>query len=490
MKITRSSVATPFISVILKWCGKKWGKAMPELEIAEIAAAVSGTVSQASRVRSFRAFQFDTRAMKANALFFAMRTQKSDGHDHVKDLAAIPGAGAVVRKDFAAGKLRLPLIRVDDPLQAAQKLAAHVRQKYRSLKYIGITGSAGKTTTKEFIFQILSHKYRCFRSPQNWNNWIGLPFSLLQMSGREEAAVFELAMSDPGIGEIDRLAGILKPDVAVLLNVFPVHLEFLKSLANAARAKCEILNHLAADGCAFVNGDAPLLRRAASGGKGLRIFFGGRAGSNQIVLEKVSRENGCSRLRIDFFGIAEEFVAPLVNRLHAENLFAAILVAQRLGMKNFEIQEAVSRLQPLSGRGQIRRLGRFTVIDETYNSNPEALKRTLHWVDREYQQKKAAVLGDMLELGEKELDFHREIGRYFSGLHFDLLLTVGRRAEKIAAAAKKAGYPAARIKCFAQAEDAGKYLRVALPRKTETVVLFKGSRGLVLEKAIAEFIHE
>ena len=96
------------------------------------------------------------------------------------------------------------------------------------LKYVGITGSAGKTTTKEFIYQILSHKYRCFRSPQNWNNWIGLPFSLLQMSGREEAAVFELAMSDPGIGEIDRLAEILKPDVAVLLNVFPVHLEFLK----------------------------------------------------------------------------------------------------------------------------------------------------------------------------------------------------------------------------------------------------------------------
>lgn len=463
---------------------------MPELEIAEIAAAVSGTVSRASRGRSFKAFQFDTRAMKANALFFAMRTPKADGHDHVKDLAAIPGAGAVVRKDFSAGKLNLPLIRVDDPLQAAQKLAAHVRQKYRSLKYIGITGSAGKTTTKEFIFQILSQKYRCFRSPQNWNNWIGLPFSLLQMSGREEAAVFELAMSDPGIGEIDRLAGILKPDVAVLLNVFPVHLEFLKSLANAARAKCEILNHLAADGCAFVNGDAPLLRRAASGGKGLRIFFGSRAGSNQIVLKKVSRENGCSRLHIDFFGIAEEFVAPLVSRLHAENLFAAILVAQRLGMKNFEIQEAVSMLRPLAGRGQIRRLGRFTIIDETYNSNPEALKRTLHWVDREYKQKKAAVLGDMLELGEKELDFHREIGRYFSGLHFGLLLTVGRRAEKIAAGAQKAGYPAARIKCFAAAAEAGSYLRGAFMGQTEAVVLFKGSRGMALEKAIAEFAHE
>jgi len=463
---------------------------MPELEIAEIAAAVSGTISQAARVRSFKSFQFDTRVMKANSLFFAMRSATADGHDHVAELAGIPGAGAVVRKDFRARNKAVPLIRVDDPLLAAQRLAAHVRQKYRSLKYIGITGSAGKTTTKEFVFQILSHKYRCFRSPQNWNNWIGMPFSLLQMSGSEQAAVFELAMSDPGIGEIDRLAGILKPDVAVLLNVFPAHLEFLKTLANAVRAKCEILNHLAADSCAFVNGDLPLLRRTAAGGKGQRIFFGERPGSNQMVLKKVSRENNCSRLRIDFFGIEEEFVAPLVNRLHIENLFAAILVAQRLGMKDFEIQEAVSRLQPLSGRGQIRRRGKFTVIDETYNSNPQALKKTLQWVDREYRQKKAAVLGDMLELGEKELVFHREIGRCFSGLHFDLLLTVGRRAEQIAAAARKSGYPAARIKCFALAEEAGSYLRGALAPKVETVVLFKGSRGMALEKSIAEFVHE
>jgi len=238
---------------------------MPELELAEIAAAVSGTVNRAGRDRRFRNFQFDTRAMKGDALFFAMRTPKADGHDHVKDLAVLPGAGAVVRKDFAAVRASMPLVRVDDPLQAAQKLAAYVRQKYRSLKYVGITGSAGKTTTKEFVFQILSHKYRCFRSPQNWNNWIGLPFSLLQMSGREEVAIFELAMSDPGIGEIDRLAEIVQPDIAVLLNVFPVHLEFLGSLANAARAKGEILGHLAADGCAFVNGDEPLLRRVAAG---------------------------------------------------------------------------------------------------------------------------------------------------------------------------------------------------------------------------------
>ena len=458
--------------------------------MAEIAAAVSGTMDRAGSGRSFKGFQFDTRAMKADTLFFALRSPKGDGHDHVRDLRAVPGAGAVVRRDFAAGRLGLPLLRVDDPLRAAQDLAAHVRQKYRQVQYVGITGSAGKTTTKEFVYQILSQRYRCFRSPQNWNNSIGLPFSLLQLRGREHAAVFELAMSDPGIGEIDRLAGILKPDVAVLLNVFPVHLEFLKTLANAARAKGEILGHLQADSCAFVNGDQPLLRRITSGRRGRIVFFGCRPGGNQVVLKKVVRQDGVSRLRIAFYGIEEEFTAPLVSRTHIENLFAAILVAQQLGMRINEIQEAVSRLQPLAGRGQVRRLGRATLIDETYNSNPEALKKTLCWLDGEHAGRKVAVLGDMLELGKDELRFHREVGRFFAGLHFDLLLTVGRRAEAIAAAARQAGYPARRIACFPEAAPAGAFLRRELDPGCDALVLFKGSRGMALEKAIAEFSHE
>lgn len=461
---------------------------MPELTLAEIAAAVSGTVDAAFADRAFRGFQFDTRAMKADTLFFALRSATGDGHDHVRGLRAVPGAGAVVRRDFAAGRLGLPLLRVDDPLRAAQDLAAHVREKFARIKYVGITGSAGKTTTKEFVHQILSHRQRCFRSPRNWNNWIGMPFSLLQLSGREQAAVFELAMSDPGIGEIDLLARILQPDVAVLLNVFPVHLEFLKTLANAARAKGEILGHLGADSCAFVNGDQPLLRRVASARRGRIVFFGCRPG-NDVTLKQVVRQGGVSRLRIDFYGIEDEFTAPLVSRTQVENLFAAILVAQHLGLKNAEIQEAVARLRPLAGRGQIRRLGRITLIDETYNSNPEALKKTLQWVDAEHGGRKVAVLGDMLELGKDELRYHREVGRFFAGLHFGRLLTVGARAEAIAAGARRAGFPPQRIACFREAAAAGDFLRRELDPGREAVVLFKGSRGMALEKAIAELCH-
>ena len=461
---------------------------MPELQIDEIAAVVSGRVSQAGAVRSFADFQFDTRAMGAQALFFALRSAKADGHRFVRDLAAIPGAGAVVRDDFSDPEIRVPLIRVRDPLQAAQKLAVHVREKYRSIRYVGITGSAGKTTTKEFVYQILSQRFRTFRSLQNWNNAIGMPFSLLKMDGGEQAAVFELAMSDPGIGEIDLLAGILKPDVALLLNVFPAHLEFLGTLEKAAQAKAEILDHLGADGCAFVNGDSELVRKAVADKRGRKVFFGVDPAGNQVVLKKVIRENDHSRMVIDFFGIEAEFVAPLVNRLHVEYLFAAILTAQHLGKKNHEIQDAVSRLRPLAGRGEIRSERGFVIIDETYNSNPEALKKTLQWIDLEYRQPKAAVLGDMLELGAAETDFHLQAGRFFASLRFDLLLTVGTRAEQIALGAREAGFPSASIRCFDQAAEAGKFLRSAL--KPGSVALFKGSRGIHLENAIAEFCHE
>jgi UDP-N-acetylmuramoyl-tripeptide--D-alanyl-D-alanine ligase len=462
---------------------------MAELSLGEIAAAVSGTVAPVFAARTCRGYQFDTRAMKPGSLFFALRSARGDGHDHVRELGAIPGAAAVVCRDFAPAPRGLPLLRVADPLRAAQDLAAHVREKFRAATFVGITGSAGKTTTKEFLHRILVHKYRSFRSPQNWNNWIGLPFSLLQLGGREQTAVFELAMSDPGIGEIDRLAAILRPDVALLLNVFPVHLEFLKTVANAARAKAEILNHLAADGCAFVNGDLPALRRAVRGRRGQIVFFGSRAAGNDIVLQRVTRQGASSRLRIAFFGIAEEFVAPLVSRTQVENLFAAIVAAQRLGLKNHEIQQALAGLDAVAGRGQFRRHGGWTIIDETYNSNPEALKRTLAWVDREYRRGKTAVLGDMLELGTDESAFHREVGRFFAGLHFDRLLAVGPRAAQLAAAARRAGFPERRLHGFADAAEAGRFLRRELDPAQPGVILFKGSRGVALERAIAEWTH-
>jgi len=485
---------------------------MPELPIIEIVKAVGGTLvtgcmesEEAAMSCRFSRYHFDSRQItEPNSLFFALKSDTGDGHRFVRQLLGMHSVGAVVSEDFDADGITIPLIRVKDTLKAAQDLAAHVRNTHRKTKYIGVTGSAGKTTTKEFIYQLLSFKYNAYRSFKNWNNWIGVPFCILNMTGEEEAAVFELAMSYPGIGEIDLLARILRPDVAVILNVYPVHMEFLKTVDNAARAKSEILNHLSADDVAVINGDnEPIMKimSAPSAPTGRKIFFGKTAPHNDVRLKKMVRlsedkrtknEDGGIRIVVDYFGKEVQFDTPFVNRLHVENLLTAIIVAQQLGMKHYEIQEAVQNVKPLDDRGDIRRHGRMTIIDETYNSNPEALKKTLEWVDLEYGEtgdgEKIAVVGDMLELGTREDEFHFDVGQYLATLRFDRLVTVGKRAEHIAAGALDKGFDSKRIHSFGTAPEAGTFLRAKTP--DDSVLLFKASRGIQLENAIKEFINE
>ena len=471
--------------MILRWFGKKCGAGMPELELGTVARVISGQVFHGARNTVFKDFHFDSRAIADHSLFFAFKTSTGDGHRFVTQLAGRPGMGAVVLPDFDPNSVSFPIIRVADTFQAARLLAASVRDRFRSIHYVGIAGSAGKTTTKEFCFQILSRHFTVFRSRENWNNAIGVPFSILKLTGQEQVAVFELAMSDPGIGEIDLLAGLVKPDVAVVLNVFPVHLEYLKNLRNVARAKAELLNHLAADDRAIVNGDSPLLVREVRKKTGCKILFGRTPGVNQVVLKEIRRQRERTAFTVDFFGIEERFETTLVNHLQIENLVPAMLVAQELGMKNFQIQDALNGLTPIKGRGVIRRQRDCVIIDETYNSNPEALKKTLAWVDSEYHQPKIAVLGDMLELGKQERDFHYQAGLFFAGLGFAWLITVGQRAEEIARGARQGGFPGKRIRACGAVEGVGRLLQqLAQPGN---VVLFKGSRGVALEKALEEF---
>jgi len=456
---------------------------LPELNLKEILEITGGESFNMSGREKFSAFEFDTRnIVSENTLFFALNSDNSDGHHYVPRLTGYKGAGAVVSRSFDRTGIITPLIAVDDTLKAAHSLASHVRDKFRKIKYIGITGSAGKTTTKEFTAQILSSKYRVFRSFKNWNNWIGLPFSLLKLKGDEEFAVFELAMSYPGIGEIDLLADILRPDIAMILNVFPVHMEFLKTLKNVARGKAEIMNYLDADGIAFISGDSGFIKDEVKSKKGRKIYFGRTEGGNDIILRGIGREGGKSSFFIDFFGLEERFETNLVNKVQIENLFAAIIIAQRAGMKNFEISEAVRNITPVAGRGEIYEKGRFTIIDETYNSNPEALKKTLEWVNDEFEFSKIAILGDMLELGEEESGYHFESGKFFSGLDYKMLITVGERSRQLAKGAAEGGFPGDDIRTFNTSEEAGRFIKEHVTEKC--VLLFKASRGIRLEKAI------
>jgi len=460
---------------------------MAELLLSEVAGVINGQVLNGQADLHFTHYHFDTREIdKNNSLFFALKTDTGDGHGHIKNLPDKPGLAAVVSNSFDTSAVNIPLIIVNDPLKAVHQLAIHVRNKFNHIKYVGITGSAGKTTTKEFVFQLVSNKFKAFRSYSNWNNWIGLPFSLLALTGREEVAVFEMAMSYPGIGEIDLLAEILRPDIALLLNVFPVHLEFLKNIQNVARAKAEILNYLSSDSVAFITGDSSWIVDETRSKIGRKVYFGRKGHPNQIIAKKISRLENGSKILMEFFGIETEFFTDFINQIHIENMIAAIIVVKHLGMKDFEVQKALKKLEPLGNRGKISKYKDFTTVDETYNSNPEAAKKTLLWIDEEFKGKKIAVLGDMLELGKYEAQFHYEVGEYLSRLNYSFLITVGQRAEKIAEGAVAGGFDKQNIKAFTDCLEAGAFIKtIAEPQST---ILFKASRGIRLEDAMKEFL--
>jgi len=456
---------------------------MPEFKITEIIEIISGEAFNLNGDEAYSEFEFDTRNIKKDkTLFFALNSENGDGHRFIADLREFKGACAVVNSDFDYSEIDIPIVVVKDTLKAAHKLASEVRKRFNHIKYIGITGSAGKTTSKEFIAQILSSKYKVFRSFKNWNNWIGLPFSMLKLEGDEDFAVFELAMSYPGIGEIDLLADILKPDIAVILNVFPVHMEFLKTLKNVARGKAEILNYMSADSVAFISGDSEYIKDEIKTKKGRKVFFGRKGGGNNIILRGVERSATGSSFFIDFYGIEVGFHTNLINMVQIENLFAAIIVSQHSGMKNFEILSAIKSVKGVSGRGGIEKFGKFTLIDETYNSNPVALEKTLGWVNDEFEEPKIAILGDMLELGEEEEKYHREAGRELSRLDYTMLITVGTRSRIIAKGAEEGGFSTKRIRSFKTSEEAGEYISNNI--EENSILLFKASRGVRLEKAI------
>lgn len=465
---------------------------MAEYKIGDIAKAVNGRLVHGVYDMPIRHFEFDSREINGpHSLFFAFTSEKNDGHQYIRDLSVKPDVAAVVSEAFDYQEIPMPMIIVKDPMKAAETFATKIREHNQKTVFIAITGSVGKTTTKEFCYQILSQKFKVFRSYKNWNNWIGLPFSLMRMDGNEDLAVFELGMSTPGIGEIDNLCKILKPQMSVILNVYPVHLEFLKTLDNIALAKSEILNYLGQEGTGFINGDSEELLRVIKGKDFKKVVFGTSGSHHDIYLDQVLRNDKGSELHIGFQGKHHIFQTGIVNRIQIENLFIACFMALFLKMDHGEIQSAVDGIKPVEKRGEIKKIGKGVIIDESYNSNPSALQKTLDWIDREYRSKrKVAVLGDMLELGKAEDHLHFEVGEFFAGLNYSDLIVVGPRAEKIAEGALSAGYPRERVIRCTNSNEAGKILRKILPLDESFLAVFKGSRGIKMEVAIEEFCRD
>jgi UDP-N-acetylmuramoyl-tripeptide--D-alanyl-D-alanine ligase len=422
-------------------------------------------------------YSIDSRTIQPGELFFAVKGERMDGHDFVSQALEKGAVAAVIRKDQSpryADKTRL--MSVDDALAALQTLASAVRRLWGK-PLIGVTGSAGKTTTKEAVAHVLSTRFRVLKSEGNFNNHFGLPLMLLKIEPEHDIAVIEMGMSHAG--EIAALAKIAQPEIGVVTNVAPVHLEFFDSVAGIARAKYELIEALPAGGTAVLNADDEYVSQFGRDFRGKVILYGMRASADVRAenIQPLGSEGSGFDLVVD--GCREKAILRLVGRHNIYNALAAVAVALERGMSPSEAVAALTSLTPSDKRGQVVKLGNITVINDCYNCNPKALEAMVDALAAMPAKRRIVVGGAMLELGPAGDDLHRQAGEHIAEKKIDLLLGVRGQARQMVEAAHQAGMKAEFV---ATPEEAGEWL--ARETRDGDVVLLKASRGVKLERAL------
>ena len=443
------------------------------------------TTGAYDRHATAQGYSIDSRTVQPGELFFAVRGERLDGHDFVEQALGRGAIGAVVRKDqLSRYSSPAGLLAVDDTLVALQTLATAVRKMWGKTA-IGITGSMGKTTTKEAMAHLLAIQYRVHRTKGNFNNHFGLPLGLLTLEPEYDLAVVEMGMSH--IGEIAALARIAGPNEAVVTNVAPVHLESFDSIAGIARAKYELVEALPHGGTAVLNADDEYVSQFGRDFKGKVVLFGLKP--NGHVPADVRAENieilGPEGTRFDLVSreVRQPVQSPLLGKHNVYNVLAAAAIALEHGITPSEIAAALPALQAADKRGQVVQLGNITVLYDCYNSSPKALMAAVDTLAAMPARRRIVVAGEMLELGTAGEELHRECGRYMAGnaagRKLDFLLGVRGLAKPMVDAASEAGMTAEFV---ATPEEAGEWL--ARKARDGDVVLLKASRGVKLEKAL------
>jgi UDP-N-acetylmuramoyl-tripeptide--D-alanyl-D-alanine ligase len=441
--------------------------------IAEFVSAVGGFDPE----HLAQGYSIDSRSVRACQLFFAVKGERLDGHDFVEQALKNGAIAAVVRKDRLSRYPREKrLLAVEDTLVALQTLATAVRKLWGK-PLIAVTGSAGKTTTKEAIAHVLGTKFRVLKSEGNFNNHFGLPLMLLKLEPEYDVAVIEMGMSHAG--EIRALAKIAHPEIGVVTNVAPVHLEFFDSLAGIARAKYELIESLPANGVAVLNADDEYVSQFGRDFKGKVVMFGTRSTAD-VRAENV-RSKGAEGTEFDVVigSVCEPAKLPLVGEHNVLNALAAVAVGVERGLKPGEAVGALSTLAAADKRGQVLQVGNITVINDCYNSNPKALEAMVDALAGMAAKRRIVIAGEMLELGPAGAEMHRRMGEHIAEKKIDVLVGVRGLAQAMVESTRRGG---TRAEFVAAAEDAGEWL--AREARDGDVVLLKASRGVKLEKAL------
>lgn len=458
-----------------------------------IATATGGDLLSGSPARVIDGFAIDSRTLQSGDLFFAIVAAR-DGHAYVADAIARGAAGAMVSDAVADveagdGEDDPVLIRVHDTTIALHDLGRFVRQQ-SSATVVALTGSAGKTTTKETIATLLGGRFKVAKNKGNLNNHLGLPLSLLELRHGADVAVMELGMNHAG--EIRVLVGIAEPEIRVWTNVGDAHMGHFTSQDAIADAKAEILDGARPTDRLIVNADDPRVMARAGSFVGRRITFGIAADADVGAEEVDDRGLDGTHLKLRIGDRVADVQTPLLGRGNLSNLLAAAAVATELGVMLPEIAERAAHLKPAAHRGAVVRLpGGVTVVDDSYNSSPTALQRALEVIGRDRSaRRKAAVLGEMLELGDHALRLHQDCGRAAAAVGLDRLIAVGGDAAKaLADAAVAAGM---RRDAVTWTSSSGAASDLILPWLSDgDLILVKGSRGIktdaVVDRITVEF---
>jgi UDP-N-acetylmuramoyl-tripeptide--D-alanyl-D-alanine ligase len=441
----------------------------------------AGCNASANLEETLTSYSTDTRTLQPGALFFALQGPTHDGHDHVAAAFESGALAAVVAHPVDHPGAQLV---VGDTLAALQGLARAARERWgqdASRRVVGITGSAGKTTTKEAIAALLGTSFHVGKTSGNFNNHIGVPLSILNVPEGATVAVLEIGMNHPG--EIRELAAIVRPHIGVVVNVGTAHIESFGSIEGIARSKRELIEALPADGIAILNADDERVRQFAKIHPGRSILYGTGEESELRATDVVWHADGCE-FTLDGVG---RFACPLPARGGLMTALAALATARAFGLNLKRLTDAVAALEPPRMRLQRIERNGMVIWDDCYNSNPEAACMMLDLLAVTPAARRIAVLGEMRELGTWAEELHAQVGRHAVQCEVSVLVGIRGAARHLVDAARGAGLAAGAAYFFDDPQAAGQFLKT-LARPGDSI-LFKGSRGTRVELALEEFLR-
>lgn len=448
---------------------------MAEFTLAEVCRATGGCSGQVASRYKFSSVSTDTRKIVPDSLFVALRGDRFDGHEFVEEAVRNGASGVVVSRDIQV-EAEIAVIRVPDTRKALQDLAFFHRQRF-TIPVIAITGSNGKTTTKDMIAAVLSTRFPVLKTEANFNNEIGLPLTLLNLTAEHQAAVVEMGMR--GKGEISELTGIARPTIGVVTNVGESHIERLGSRAAIADAKAELVEAVGKDGIVVLNSDNDYVKAMRSK-TSARIVLYGLEHEADIRASNIASQGGgtmftCRAAKLEF---PVRLTVPGKHNVY--NALAAIAVGVELGLTPGEIANGLHGFTTGKMRLHIEQRDGYTIINDAYNASPLSMTAAIETLSDIAGGRKIAVLGDMLELGEFAEAAHTQIGIILAQQNIDAVITVGSLARFIARGAQQAGVG------FVQSCETHADAQLVIKKliKPGDTLLIKGSRGMQMEKIL------